>query len=103
MVSPSELRKLQELAQAIWREAPRSLDSTMAELAYQGGIGASNVADTSTHRLWLEGDTCRAWAWHFPPAALEWAVHPASPSSSRSAPIPATGSAASDAPSSRSA
>jgi GNAT superfamily N-acetyltransferase len=79
MVSPSELRKLQELAQAIWRDAPRSLDSTMAELAYQGGIGASNVADTSTHRLWLEGDTCRAWAWHFPPAALEWAVHPSSP------------------------
>jgi ribosomal protein S18 acetylase RimI-like enzyme len=79
MVSPSELRRMQELAQAIWRAAPRSLDLTMAELAYQGGMGASNTADTSTHRLWLAGDTCRAWAWHFPPGSLEWAVHPSSP------------------------
>jgi GNAT superfamily N-acetyltransferase len=79
MISPSELRKMQELAQAIWREAPRSLDVTMAELAYQGGLGASNTDDTSTHRLWLVGAACRAWAWYFPPGNLEWAVHPGSP------------------------
>jgi GNAT superfamily N-acetyltransferase len=79
MVSPSELRKMQELAQAIWRDAPRSLDLTIAELAYQGGMGASKSVDTSTHRLWLDGDICRAWAWYFPPSGLEWAVHPSSP------------------------
>lgn len=70
---------MQQLAQVIWREAPRSLDLTMAELAYQGGIAASSPSDASTHRLWMHGDDCRAWAWFSRPGSLEWAVHPASP------------------------
>lgn len=70
---------MQELAQLIWRDAPRQLDLTMAELAYQGGMGASNTADSSRHRLWMDDGRCVGWAWYFPPAILEWAVHPGFP------------------------
>ena len=79
MVDAAELRQMQELAQVIWRDAPRHLDLTMAELAYQGGMGASNTADASRHRLWVNDARCVGWAWLFPPATLAWAVHPASP------------------------
>jgi GNAT superfamily N-acetyltransferase len=75
----TELRQMQELAQVIWRESPRLVDVTMAELAYQAGMGASNTADTSRRRLWTDGASCRAWGWYFPPSTLEWAVHPDEP------------------------
>lgn len=70
---------MQHLAQAIWRQAPRCVDATIAELAYQAGIGASDPTDSSIYRLWLDGSTCRAWAWLFAPSSFEWAVHPGSP------------------------
>lgn len=69
---------MQELAQVMWREERRCLDLTMAELAYQGGMGASNADDPSTHRLWMSGTECRAWAWFSPPSSFDWAVDPAS-------------------------
>lgn len=69
---------MQELAQRIWRVAPRHLDMTVAELAYQGGMGASNTADASRHRLWRSDGRCHAWGWYFPPGTLEWAVEPTS-------------------------
>jgi ribosomal protein S18 acetylase RimI-like enzyme len=70
---------MQGLEQAIWREAPRCVGLTMAELAYQVGISASSSVDNSTYRLWMQGSECLAWGWHFPPASLEWAVHPRAP------------------------
>jgi len=69
---------MQELAQLKWRADPRAVDLTIAELAYQGGMGASDQADTSLRRLWLKGEACEGWGWFFPPDTLEWAVHPAS-------------------------
>lgn len=74
MVSRVELRLMQELAQTIWRESPGCVDMTTAELAYQGGMGASNTTDTSTHHLWMDGERCTGWGWYFPPDTLEWAV-----------------------------
>jgi ribosomal protein S18 acetylase RimI-like enzyme len=79
VASSVALRQRQELAQIIWREAPQCLDATVAQLAYQSGLDDSKIADPSIHRLWADGPRCRAWARHFPPASLEWAVHPDSP------------------------
>lgn len=70
---------MQELAQAIWRVAPQLVDVTFAELAYQGGLAASNESDGSRRRVWTDGGSCRAWGWYFPPSTLEWAVRPDEP------------------------
>ncbi len=52
---------------------------TVAELAYQVGMGKSNEEDRSSHRMWLTAGQCLGWGWLFPPDTFEWAVHPGSP------------------------
>jgi GNAT superfamily N-acetyltransferase len=76
VIEPADLRAMQELAQELWRRSPELVDMTMAELAYQGGMARSNTSDTSELRLWRHGSEVAAWGWFFPPATLEWAVHP---------------------------
>lgn len=71
-----ELRRMQALAQVVWREAPRTVDVTMAELAYAVGIGAS---DGARIRIWPEAGAAGAWAWFTPPGSFAWTVDPRTP------------------------
>jgi len=67
---------MQWLAQTIWREAPKMIDMTMGELAYQGGMARSAPPTATQLRLWMSGGECLGWGWFFPPDTLEYAVHP---------------------------
>src|ERR1041385_5647603 len=75
-VWPEELPPMQWLAQTIWREAPKMIDMTMGELAYQGGMARSAPPTATQLRLWMSGGDCLGWGWFFPPDTLEYAVHP---------------------------
>ena len=80
MISPAELRAMQQLAQVSWRLEPTHVDVTVAELAYAWGVGnRTEYASEWRHRLWLDGEEALAWAWLFPPGTLEWQVHPGHP------------------------
>ena len=61
---------MQRLAQTIWRESPKLVDMTIAELAYQGGMAKSAPQTTSQLRLWMSGADCLGWGWFFPAAHL---------------------------------
>lgn len=39
-------------------------------------MGSTDTSDKSVHRIWMRGDDVLAWAWFFPPGALDWQVHP---------------------------
>jgi len=80
VISPAELRAMQQLAQVSWRLEPTHVDVTVAELAYAWGVGnRTEYASEWRHRLWLDGEEALAWAWLFPPGTLEWQVHPGHP------------------------
>lgn len=82
MISPAELRAMQQLAQVSWRLEPTHVDVTVGELAYTWGVNnGTDYASEWRHRLWMDGDEALAWAWLFPPGSLEWQVHPGVPSS----------------------
>lgn len=80
MISPVELRAMQQLAQVSWRLEPTHVDVTVAELAYAWGVGnRTEYASEWRHRLWLDGEEALAWAWLFLPGTLECQVHPRHP------------------------
>lgn len=70
---------MQTLAQDVFRLAPRHIDMTMGELAYQGAMGSTDSSDESIYRLWREGSDVVAWGVLWPPGSLEWQVHPRRP------------------------
>jgi ribosomal protein S18 acetylase RimI-like enzyme len=64
---------MQALQQELWGlEGPRVL-THVGDLAWWLHRGAE--ADWN-RRLWVDGDRCVAWAWLWPPAALDYEIHP---------------------------
>ncbi len=67
---------MQTLAQEVFRIQPKIVDMTMGELAYQGAMGSTDLTDNSAYRIWQEDGQPVAYAVFWPPAVLEWQVHP---------------------------
>jgi ribosomal protein S18 acetylase RimI-like enzyme len=64
---------MQALQQELWAlEGPWVL-THVGDLAWWLHRGAE---EDWNRRLWLDGDRCVAWAWLWPPAALDYDVHP---------------------------
>jgi len=64
---------MQSLQQELWAlEGPWVL-THVGDLAWWLHRGAE---EDWNRRLWLDGDRCVAWAWLWPPAALDYDVHP---------------------------
>ena len=64
---------MQALQQELWAlEGPWVL-THVGDLAWWLHRGAEKDWN---RRLWLDGDRCIAWAWLWPPAALDYDVHP---------------------------
>lgn len=64
---------MQALQQELWAlEGPQVL-THVGDLAWWLHRGAEKDWN---RRLWLDGDRCVAWAWLWPPAALDYDVHP---------------------------
>lgn len=64
---------MQALQQELWAlEGPQVL-THVGDLAWWLHRGAE---EDWSRRLWLDGDRCVAWAWLWPPAALDYDVHP---------------------------
>src|SRR5437588_9542123 len=69
---------MQALAQETWRLQPDVVDVTIGELAYSGGMARTDPTP-KPHHVWMDASTPIAWAWLWPPASLEWQVHPRHP------------------------
>jgi ribosomal protein S18 acetylase RimI-like enzyme len=70
---------MQGLAQRVWREQPQCVDVTVAELAYQGALALADPSDESVQRIWVDEGDAVAWAWFWPPGALDWQIRPDRP------------------------
>jgi ribosomal protein S18 acetylase RimI-like enzyme len=94
-VGMSELRAMQQLAQAVWTADPAMMNTgaSVGELAWSWGAGRRLHATEWRHRLWFDGDLIAAWGWfsapemirvaddrwELSPTSLVWQVHPDHP------------------------
>jgi hypothetical protein len=64
-VGTSELRAMQQLAQAVWAADPAMMNTgaSVGELAWSWGAGSVLHATEWRHRLWFDGDRIAAWGW----------------------------------------
>jgi len=79
LISREELRRMQGLAQELWRREPTHVDITVGELAYTWGVRNADYSAEWRHHFWVDGGRCIAWGWLFLPGSLEWQVHPDHP------------------------
>jgi hypothetical protein len=79
MVALNEIRATQTLAQEVFRVNPALVEVTMGELAYQGVIGSTDATDGSIYQVWRGAERVVAWGAVWPPATVEWQVHPERP------------------------
>jgi hypothetical protein len=95
LVGTSELRAMQQLAQAVWAADPAMMNTgaSVGELAWSWGAGSRLHATEWRHRLWFDRDLIAAWGWFSAPemirvaddrwelsaTSLVWQVHPDHP------------------------